>query len=150
MIPRLVEKLKSESDDTILVCTRDTHYRDYLDTPEGKMLPIEHCIKDSEGWKIADELNEVLPYHFTIDKRTFGAVNLANWIRSQADGVTEIEFVGLCTDICVVTNALLMKTAFYDTDVDITCDATCCAGTTPENHEAALKVMKSCQIIVKE
>ena len=150
-VKKKIEEAVKNSD--LIVFTRDTHWSDYLDTQEGKNLPVEHCIKDSDGWQICEGL---VPdgYNFMIirDKYTFGddelPQNLADMMYHFTNEVTEIELVGLCTDICVVSNAILMKSYFYE-GYEISVDATCCAGVTPETHEAALKTMEMCQINVK-
>lgn len=121
-----------------IIFTRDTHGEDYLETPEGKKLPVEHCIKGTKGWMITDSL-EVDGAEY-IDKPNFGWSHWNEWT------FDEIEMVGLCTDICVVSNALILKAEFPE--VKITVDASCCAGVTPESHEAALLTMKMCQIDV--
>lgn len=155
MIPRLVEKIKAEPESTLYVFTRDTHDADYLTTAEGKQLPVEHCIKGTSGWEIDTRLAELFAnVPVCIDKPTFGSTALLSFLEDiymniDEEGVDEIEFVGLCTDICVISNALMAKAQFYNS-TPISCDATCCAGVTPEKHAAALEVMKSCQIIVKE
>ena len=155
MIPRLIEKIKAEPESTLYVFTRDTHDTDYLMTAEGKQLPVEHCIKGTSGWEIDTRLVELFANApVCIDKPTFGSTALLSFLEDiymniDAEGVDEIEFVGLCTDICVISNALMAKAQYYNS-VPISCDATCCAGVTPEKHTAALEVMKSCQIIVKE
>lgn len=121
-----------------IIFTRDTHQTDYLNTPEGKKLPVEHCIEGTVGWQIAEglEVDEVV----YIDKPTFG------WTHWNDRTFEEIEMVGLCTDICVVSNALILKATFPE--VEITVDASCCAGVTPATHNAALETMKMCQINV--
>lgn len=155
MIPRLVEKIKAEPESTLYVFTRDTHDADYLATSEGKQLPVEHCIKNTPGWELDVRLTELFANTpVCIDKPTFGSTTLMSFLEDiymniDEEGVDEIEFVGLCTDICVISNALMAKAQFYNS-TPISCDATCCAGVTPEKHVAALEVMKSCQIIVKE
>jgi len=121
-----------------IIFTRDTHYSNYLETQEGKMLPVEHCIYDTEGWEIVDEL-EVMNCIY-VNKPSFG---WDGWLKLNYE---EIELIGVCTDICVISNALILKAQFPE--VKITVDASCCAGVTPGLHEAALKVMKSCQINV--
>lgn len=121
-----------------IVFTRDTHYSNYLNTNEGKNLPVKHCIYGAHGWNIADGLE--VPNCRYINKETFG------WINWNNRHYEEIEIVGVCTDICVVSNALILKAMFPE--INITVDASCCAGTTPENHKAALQVMKCCQINV--
>ena len=137
-----------------IIFTRDTHYEDYLNTMEGKKLPVKHCIINTHGWKIADGLCEWGVTESVLNKETFGSRGLPDVIKECLGTLTpfeyleEIELVGLCTDICVVSNALLLKAAFYE-DCEISVDATCCAGVTPETHEAALKTMEMCQINVK-
>lgn len=129
-----------------IIFTRDTHGMFYLDTAEGKKLPVEHCIKDTDGWQIGIE---VTPDNYKfIDKTSFG---YADWKEIFPDyyyksGNDKIELIGVCSDICVISNALILKAAYPE--VDITVDASCCAGSTPEKHKAALDVMKSCQINV--
>lgn len=150
MIPRLVNKINAENEDTYFVFTADSHTIDYLNTPEGKALPVAHCIYGTDGWKIDDRLTSLFADSpVVIEKPTFGSEELIDWLDSMVSEHDEIEFVGLCTDICVISNALMAKAHFFDF-ATISCDATCCAGVTPEKHAAALEVMKSCQIIVKE
>lgn len=144
IVPNVVEKVRTW-DPNDLYFTRDTHYPGYLDEVlEGKYLPVEHCFYQTDGWQIIDEL---LPYveedSQLIDKNTFG---FEGWAHMYFGPVIEFELVGLCTDICVVSNALALR-MFYP-DVKITVDASCCAGVTSEKHLAALEVMKSCQIEV--
>lgn len=128
---------------TDIVFTRDTHVPNYLDTQEGKYLPIVHCVEGTEGWEIIDKLK---PYAETIvDKPTFGSIRLMEWAVQQR--YTDIELVGLCTDICVVSNALLLKAALPESRISV--DSSCCAGVTPESHEAALSTMRMCQIEIK-
>ena len=130
--------------------TRDTHHQYYMDTQEGRNLPVPHCIRGTDGWQIRPEIAELIfPDHIVdiVDKPTFGSTQLAKLMevleRREEDGI-EIELVGLCTDICVVSNALLLKASMPETP--ISCDASCCAGVTPAKHEAALETMRSCQI----
>lgn len=124
-----------------IIFTRDTHYDDYLNTPEGRKLPVKHCIFGTNGWKVVSDLE--VPNCRYVNKSTFGILQWRNmtWI---GDG--DIDLVGLCTDICVISNALVLKAVFPKTE--ITVDASCCAGSTPEKHKAALEVMRSCQINV--
>ena len=133
-------KEKIRSFDGEVIFTRDTHLEDYMNTQEGKKLPVSHCIKDTDGWQICPELAEYAKN--IIDKPTFGSVTLAHLI-SAMDNVESITLVGICTDICVISNAMLLK-AFMP-EVPITVDASCCAGVTPESHKTALAAMKSCQ-----
>ena len=122
-----------------IIFTRDTHYENYLETNEGRNLPVKHCIKGSNGWQIADGLE--VPGAIYIDKPTFG---YTNWKEFE---LGDIELIGLCTDICVVSNALIIKLLFPENNVYV--DASCCAGVTPETHNAAITTMKMCQINVK-
>lgn len=126
-----------------IVFTRDTHTAGYLDTQEGIRLPVKHCIEGTKGWEIIDELKPYVTKVF--DKPTFGSLELVQYV--SGDQYSEIELIGLCTDICVVSNALLLKAKLLETPVTV--DALCCAGVTPESHEAALKTMEMCQVEVK-
>ena len=142
IVPNVVEKVKNF--DGKVIFTRDTHFEDYMQTQEGRKLPVPHCIKDTEGWQICEELQ---PYVETvIDKVTFGSVELPQLLKEFGETIEEIELCGLCTDICVVSNALILKASFPD--IPFVVDSACCAGVTPEKHEAALEVMRSCQIDV--
>ena len=130
--------------------TQDTHSDNYLETLEGRHLPVEHCIANTEGWLINSFIRNALKsknYAF-IEKEIFGSMKLVDQIAKILDkGVKgSIEIVGLCSDICVVSNALMLRSAFPNTE--ITVDASCCAGVTPDKHKAAMEVMKSCQINV--
>ena len=138
IVPKVKKKI--EEWDGGLIFTRDTHDDDYLNTPEGKKLPIPHCIKNTDGWKIVDGLEQ--PNCRYIDKDTFGW----NHWRMSDNHLEEIHICGVCSDICVVTNALILKTMYPDTEIIV--DASCCAGTTPQAHRAAMEVMKSCQSTV--
>ncbi len=124
-----------------VIFTRDTHYENYMETAEGKKLPVSHCIKDTPGWQISDKLT--VEDSIVIDKPTFGSVELSEYIASLED-VEEVEFVGLCTDICVISNVLLLKAKLPE--VPISVDSKCCAGVTPESHRNALEAMKMCQV----
>ena len=121
-----------------IIFTRDTHQTDYLNTNEGKNLPVEHCIQGTDGWKIQEGLE--VPGAIYIDKPTFGYMNWKDY------NLEEVEMVGLCTDICVVSNALIIKATYPEIQVSV--DASCCAGVTPESHMAALTTMKMCQVKV--
>ena len=125
--------------DTV-VFTRDTHSDNYLDTQEGKKLPVLHCVRYTSGWEIEKSLQ--LPGAQIFNKDTFGRLDLAHYLHST--GCDEIELVGVCTDICVISNALLIKA--YLPELKIVVDSACCAGTTPENHQKALAMMQQCQI----
>ncbi|MBO4914068.1 MAG: cysteine hydrolase [Oscillospiraceae bacterium] len=142
IVPAVVEKIRGY-DPWNIYLTRDTHYENYLETQEGRNLPVEHCIKDTPGWQLRTEVAEAAEGGTIIDKPTFGSVELASRLMvERAQEALEIEVVGLCTDICVVSNALLLKAAMPE--APITVDAACCAGVTPEKHKAALETMRSC------
>ena len=144
IIPNVVEKVKTYNGQIIF--TRDTHAEDYMETQEGRKLPVRHCIQDTEGWQICDELK---PYaKQVVDKVTFGSVQLPHILSRSAQSIEEIELCGLCTDICVISNAMILKAAFPE--VKITVDASCCAGVTMESHRTALDAMKAVQIEIKE
>ena len=122
--------------------TRDTHAENYMETQEGKNLPVPHCIKGTFGWQIRAEL-DALRQTNAIDKITFGSKDLINVIGTESE-VEEITFVGICTDICVISNVMATKTFFPE--IPITVDAKACAGVTPESHKNALAAMKMCQV----
>ena len=140
-VKKKIEEYKTRGDRIIF--TRDTHYGNYLHTNEGKHLPVEHCIKNTDGWNISNELDT--KDCGIIDKDTFGYI-VWDLHLAHEDVDDEIEIVGLCTDICVVSNALIIKATLPE--IKITVDASCCAGVTPESHKAALTTMKMCQINV--
>ena len=144
----IVENVKArirEYDPADVFVTMDTHAPNYLETQEGRNLPVEHCIKGSNGWQIRSDIAALLPDWHIYEKPTFGSVALAKDIAEIAAAEEiEIEVLGLCTDICVVSNALMLKA--YMPEVQISVDPSCCAGVTPESHEAALKTMQMCQI----
>ena len=137
IVPRVKAKIQACRDAGYeIIYTRDTHGPEYLSTPEGKKLPVEHCIRGSKGWEIAEGL--YIPGCKIIDKPNFG------WPHWDQEVLEDVELIGLCTDICVVSNALIIKATFPDAAVKV--DKTCCAGVTPESHEAALTTMQMCQI----
>ena len=140
---------KIEAFDGDIIATYDTHPENYMDTQEGKNLPVPHCIKGTEGWKLDARVQAALDgrAYKTVEKPTFGSTELMEYIRSTYNPAEiEVELVGLCTDICVVSNALLLKASFLETKVSV--DATCCAGVTVDSHNAALLTMKMCQVNV--
>lgn len=143
IVPKVEEKIRNFDGEVFF--TRDTHETYYLETQEGKKLPVKHCIRDTEGWQIRKEL-DILRKTEPIDKETFGSTDLAGELvtLNEDQGIESITLVGLCTDICVISNALLIKASLPE--VPICVDATCCAGVTPESHENALKAMEACQI----
>lgn len=146
IVPNVKKKIE-EFDGTVLF-TRDTHFDNYMETQEGKNLPVPHCIKGSKGWEISEEL-EALRKTEAIDKITFGSSELGPKLleMNKENPVTGLTFIGLCTDICVISNVMIAK-AFLP-EVPITVVADCCAGVTPETHENALKAMEVCQIRVE-
>ena len=140
MVPNLVNKLKNIQNE--LIFTQDTHKDNYLETAEGKFLPVQHCIKNTFGWEFAPEIQPFTSKGTVIEKAAFGSTRLPSLLKKY----DEIELCGLCTDICVISNALLIK-AFYP-EKTIIIDSKCCAGVTPEAHEAALLVMKNCGCVI--
>ncbi len=140
IVPDVVEKVKNFSGKVIF--TKDTHFADYLKTQEGKKLPVQHCIKDTDGWQICDELK---PYvNDVVDKITFGSVDLPKILKDYGEKIEEIELCGLCTDICVISNAMILKASFPETKIIV--DGKCCAGVSIESHKTALEAMKAVQI----
>jgi nicotinamidase-related amidase len=125
-----------------IIFTRDTHDKNYLQTQEGKNLPVEHCIKDTSGWQITPKLDTTRAFIF--DKPSFGSVELSEYIKINYAQAEEIEIVGLCTDICVISNAMILKAELPE--LIITVDSSCCAGVTPQSHKNALDAMSMCQI----
>lgn len=146
VVPHVAEKVAEavRAGDTV-VFTQDTHGADYLDTQEGKNLPVVHCVKGTEGWSIIPQLQEYLPGRLCIEKPTFGSTGLAHY--AAREGFDEIELIGLCTDICVISNAMVLKAALPEAKILV--DSACCAGVTPGSHQNALEAMKMCQIEVK-
>lgn len=147
IVPNVVKKI-NEFDGDIYV-TYDTHFENYMDTAEGKKLPVPHCIKGTEGWMLDAKVAEALKgkSYTEVEKITFGSVDLPDMIyKAAGEEDFTIELIGLCTDICVVSNTLILKANYPEKD--ITVDASCCAGVTPESHSAALTTMKMCQINV--
>ena len=147
IVPPAAEKIKSFPG--TIIATFDTHFEDYLTTAEGAKLPVPHCIFGTDGWQLDAGIAEALEgkSFIPVKKRTFGSVDLPHIIASCAlNEAFSIELIGLCTDICVVSNALLLKAAFPEAPIIV--DAACCTGVTPAAHEAALATMRSCQIDV--
>jgi len=144
IVPNVEAKLRAFEGEVIF--TRDTHTSDYLQTQEGKNLPVVHCVKDTEGWEIRKELQ--FREGTILDKPTFGSKELGTLLReiNEKETIESIEVIGLCTDICVISNALLAKAFLPETPILV--DASCCAGVTPATHENALNAMKMCQIQV--
>ncbi len=146
IVEKVVKKIGQYAPENIYA-TRDSHQENYLETAEGKKLPVVHCIEGTEGWEINAAVAEALGAATIVNKPTFGSVVLAELLQAENDKEElEIELVGLCTDICVVSNALLLKAVMPE--INISVDASCCAGVTPESHEAALTTMQMCQIAI--
>ena len=143
IVPKVLERVKSF--DGKVIFTRDTHDSEYLSTQEGKKLPVEHCIKDTRGWQICEELSGYAEK--IVDKVTFGSTELPEIILSYGGEVSEIELCGLCTDICVISNAMILKAAFPETLIAVNSD--CCAGVTEHSHNTALDAMRAVQIEIR-
>ena len=141
VLPRVRERIAAaRKDGYTVVFTRDTHAPDYLSTQEGKNLPVPHCVAGSAGWQIAEGLAQAEDRIF--DKPTFGSTALAEY--AAAEGFAQIELIGVCTDICVISNALLLKAYLPEAEISVRAD--CCAGVTPESHARALGAMAACQV----
>jgi nicotinamidase-related amidase len=151
VISYIKEKLEKTSADTKIIFTRDTHSEDYMHTEEGANLPVEHCFKGTEGWQIVDDLKPFIDSDEAnvVDKDTFGSRDLLKFFEAHKDeyGEGEIELVGVCTDICVISNALLIKAALPNAKIFV--DAKGCAGVTPKSHDTAIEAMKACHIHIK-
>lgn len=160
VIPHMRERIREYSDgDTLILFTKDTHYGNYLKTLEGYFLPVEHCVRGTHGWSLIKEISSLadgysnfLIYsdeevvHSRVLKETFGSVKLCEILKKYEYDITDITFMGFCTDICVVSNVLMTRAYLPNTRIIV--DASCCAGSTEEKHLAALEVMKSCHIDV--
>lgn len=147
IVPKVREKIAGFDGEVLF--TRDTHEEDYLETAEGKRLPVKHCVRGTWGWQIEESLAPLYKQE-PIDKPSFGSKALGEYLltRARQEGkIDEIELVGLCTDICVISNALLLKAFLPETTIAV--DAACCAGVTPESHETALSAMEMCQIEIR-
>ena len=145
IVPKVAEKIaKWRLDGGEVVFTRDTHQKEYLQTQEGKNLPVVHCVEGTDGWQISDKLEVGASRVF--NKPSFGSMELADYVAGLAS-LEEIELVGLCTGICVISNAFILKAKLPE--VPISVDSSCCACVTPESHVTALNAMKLCQIKVK-
>lgn len=153
-VKNIVKKIEKFDGDAIIY-TLDTHEENYLETEEGKKLPVVHCVRGTQGWELNAEISEAISNAVkrevtvdVIEKPTFGSFDLPLRVKEiVGEEPFDVDFVGFCTDICVVSNALILKAAAYQT-ANITVDSNCCAGVTPEKHEAALETMRSCQINV--
>jgi len=156
ILPNVVNRVANSRNELILF-TYDTHQEDYLDTPEGKKLPVIHCIKGTEGWEVDEGIITAWKHNketvklakdsdHMYNKPVFGSVALVEDLVKRADEISEIELIGVCTDICVISKALLLKNQLPHIPISVT--AALCAGVTPEGHDAALKVMSMCQVDV--
>lgn len=146
IVDNVANKIKEYSINNVYA-TRDTHSENYMETNEGKNLPVIHCVRGTKGWQLNEKIETALKGAVVVDKPSFGSVDLAEILkkRSEKENI-EIELVGLCTDICVVSNAMILKA--YMPEVNISVDSKCCAGVTLESHLKALDTMKMCQINV--
>jgi nicotinamidase-related amidase len=146
IVGKVAEKIRGFDGEVIF--TRDTHAPEYLETQEGRRLPVVHCVKESAGWRIREGLEAIRPCT-VIDKPTFGSTELGVLLaqRDLEEKIGSITVIGLCTDICVISNALLIKAFLPETPIVV--DAACCAGVTPESHRNALEAMKMCQIAIE-
>ena len=145
-VVRHIEEFRENEPDGQIIATLDTHYEDYMDTQEGRYLPVPHCIKGTDGWQLDERVELALGNCTLVEKNTFGSIDLPDIIGRDAD-IDEIQLIGVCTDICVISNAMLLKAAFPEVPVRII--SGCCAGVTPESHENALSAMKMCQMIIE-
>ena len=147
IVDNVVEKINSHKG--LIFVTYDTHFANYMETAEGKKLPVKHCIKGTNGWELNPKVAAALSdrTYNSVEKLTFGSVDLPQLVKKECgEEEFEIELVGLCTDICVISNTLILKANFPERNIKV--DASCCAGVTPETHNAALLTMKTCQIDV--
>lgn len=149
MLPRLIQKAKDYDGEIIM--TQDTHCDDYMNTQEGRMLPIPHCIAETDGWNFPDQLNAIREEKqaAVYRKNCFGSTQMVEDLKRkyEAGNLESVELAGICTDVCVISNALMIKAALPELPVVV--DASCCTGVTVKKHEAALEVMESCQIKVR-
>ena len=146
IVPAVEEKIKNFEGRVIF--TRDTHEENYMETQEGKNLPVPHCIRGTSGWEIDASLQKYVTGK-CIDKPTFGSVELGAYLKEldEKEAIETITLIGLCTDICVISNAMIAKATLPEVKVII--DSTCCAGVTPQSHNNALEAMKMCQIVIE-
>ena len=147
IVPAVAEKIRGFNGE--IFATFDTHFEDYPETAEGVHLPVVHCIKGTEGWQLDKTVAAALEEkgYTPVEKHTFGSVDLPRLVREAAGGEDfTLEIIGLCTDICVVSNALILKASFPEAPISV--DKACCAGVTPQFHQAALTTMASCQIAI--
>ena len=143
-VAEYITKFRNENKDGKLIATLDTHNEDYMNTQEGKKLPVPHCIRGTDGWMLEDAVENALGENcIKLEKITFGAVDLPFAV-GRDENIEEIQLVRVCTDICVISNAMILKAAFPEVPIRIIAD--CCAGVTPDTHNNALEAMKMCQM----
>ena len=151
IIPNVVNKIyEYQENNNLIIATRDTHEKDYLQTQEGVNLPVIHCVKNSNGWEINNDVSRALGDSLVFDKPTFGSLELANYLKEnylELGSDLEIEMIGVCTDICVISNAILLKASLPEAKITVLKDL--CAGVTLDTHNNALKAMEMCQINIK-
>ena len=148
IVPYVAEKAKNTPRENLFV-TLDTHQPNYMETNEGRHLPVPHCIEGTEGHALDNAIAAAvdgIPASRIIRKPTFGSVALPDMLRALPEPPTEIEFVGVCTDICVISNAMVLRAAFPETEIEVLSD--CCAGVTPQSHQTALDAMRACQFTI--
>lgn len=146
-VTEYIRKFRATEPDGKIIATLDTHDENYMNTQEGKYLPVPHCIRGTDGWKLVSEIDKALGECIRLEKITFGAADLPFAV-GRDEKIEEIRLIGVCTDICVISNAMIIKSAFPEVPVRVVAD--CCAGVTPESHRTALDAMRACQIIVEE
>ena len=145
-VAEYITKFRNENKDGRVIATLDTHTEDYMNTQEGRKLPVPHCIRGTEGWTLEEAVEKALgDDSIKLEKVTFGAVDIPFAVGKDED-IEEIQLIGVCTDICVISNAMILKAAFPEVPIKIIAD--CCAGVTPESHNNALEAMKMCQMEV--
>ncbi|MDE6091784.1 MAG: cysteine hydrolase [Ruminococcus sp.] len=146
-VAEYIKKFRETEPDGKIIATLDTHDENYMNTQEGKYLPVPHCIRGTDGWKLVPETESAVGDCIRLEKITFGAFDLPFAV-GRDEKIEEIQIIGVCTDICVISNAMIIKSAFPEVPVRIIAD--CCAGVTPESHKTALDAMRACQIIIEE
>lgn len=150
IVPNVVSRIKlAKENKEEIYFTRDIHGENYLETQEGKNLPIEHCIVDTEGAELVPEIKELSTGKMVIDKNGFGSIHLVSLLDgiNKFNPIDKITIIGLCTDVCVLVHAMILKAAFTEVPIEVIED--CCAGVTPQGHKNAISAMKNCQIIIK-
>jgi nicotinamidase-related amidase len=146
LVEPILERIKQgqEPPSELLLFTKDTHGTNYLQTAEGKKLPIVHGVKGTQGWELHPRIAPYALPQYTFEKPTFGSILLMEFLKSRESEIIEIELAGLCTDICIISNALIIRAALPETKILL--NPNLCTGTTPENHEKALSILQACHI----